>query len=103
MSERKEEKQANGGVTIHGGSAGPAPEPGTETNELALFSLFLGVFWVFGFGSVAAIYLGWKALREIGQNEARERGRIFAWTGIVTGLFGLTSVALIFAVAFAPS
>ena len=101
MSKRRPENETDASRGHEEGPQAPL-EPGTEANELALFSLFLGIFWVFGFGSLAAIYLGWKALREIGQDEQRERGRVFAWTGIATGLFGLTSTGLIIVVALKP-
>lgn len=77
-----------------------APDFGApETNGYALASLILGIFWLFGFGSLAAIYLGFRALREISVADGRQSGRAFAWGGIVTGLFGLTSSGLIIAVA----
>lgn len=68
---------------------------GRETNELALISLVLAVFWLFGFGSVAAIYLGAKALREVAASEGRESGRAIAWAGIASGVFGLTGTAFV--------
>ena len=70
-----------------------------EANTYALISLFLGIVWLFGFGSLAAIYLGIKALREIRRSGGEESGRAFAWGGIITGLFGLTSCGLVIAVA----
>lgn len=70
-----------------------------EANTYALISLFLGIVWLFGFGSLAAIYLGFKALGEIRRPGSEESGRAFAWGGIVTGLFGLTSSGLVIAVA----
>ena len=72
---------------------------GRETNELALISLVLGIFWLFGFGSLAAIYLGRKALIEIADPRRGESGRVFAWAGIASGIFGLTSTGLVIAVA----
>lgn len=101
MSERRLENERDASHRHEEAPQAPV-EPGTETNELALFSLFLGIFWVFGFGSLAAIYLGWKALREIGDDEQRERGSVFAWTGIATGFFGLASTGLIIVVALKP-
>lgn len=70
-----------------------------EANTYALISLFLGVVWLFGFGSLAAIYLGFKALAEIRRPGSEESGRAFAWGGILTGIFGLTSSGLVIAVA----
>jgi hypothetical protein len=71
---------------------------GRETNELALISLVLGIFWIFGFGSIAAIYLGHRALREIADPARNEGGRAFAWAGIASGIFGLTSTAMVIAI-----
>ena len=70
-----------------------------EANTYSLISLFLGIIWLFGFGSLVAIYLGAKALREIRRPGSEESGRAFAWAGIVTGIFGLTSSGLVIAVA----
>jgi hypothetical protein len=81
------------------GSGISPEESAKETNELALISLALGVFWLFGFGSIAAIYLGRKALGEIAQVERHESGRAFAWAGIASGVFGLMSTGLVIAVA----
>lgn len=72
---------------------------GRETNELALISLALGIFWLFGFGSIAAIYLGRRALREIADPARNEGGRAFAWAGIASGIFGLTSTGMVIAIA----
>lgn len=75
-------------------------DSGDEANELALISLALGIFWLFGFGSLAAIYLGRKALIQIAEPDRHESGRAFAWAGILSGIFGLTSTGLVIAVAF---
>ncbi len=91
--------KGNGGVSVHQEVDQTTTDSDTETNELALFSLVLGIFWLFGFGSIAAIYLGRKALVEIDTPERRESGRVFAWGGILSGLFGLTSTGLVIAVA----
>lgn len=77
-------------------------DSGAETNELAVASLFLGIFWVFGFGSVAGIWLGVKSLREIERSDGGEGGRAFAWAGIVSGGVGLISLGFIFVIAFGP-
>lgn len=95
------EPTENGGISLSGDAEKRRSDSGRETNELALISLALGIFWLFGFGSLAAIYLGWKALSEISRAGGREGGRAFAWTGIASGVFGLMSTGLIFAVAFA--
>jgi len=92
--------QGNGGISIQSEASARQEDSGKETNELALISLVLGIFWIFGFGSVAAIYLGHKALVEIAKPERHESGRAFAWAGIASGIFGLMSTGLVIAVAF---
>ena len=78
-------------------------ETAPETNGLALTSLFLGIFWIFGLGSIAAIYLGHRALKEIDASDGRQDGGGFAWAGIVAGVFGLISVGLVIAIAMNPN
>lgn len=72
---------------------------GPETNGKAIASLFLGIFWLFGFGSLAAIVLGISADREIRASAGRQSGRAFAIGGIVSGVFGLISVGFVIAIA----
>lgn len=75
---------------------------GREVNELAVISLALSIFWVFGLGSIAAIYLGVKALREIAASGGRESGRALVWTsmaGSAVGLFGTSMVVAVWATA----
>ncbi len=79
-----------------------SPQGAEETNGLALTSLFLGIFWIFGLGSLVAIYLGHRALREIEASDGRQGGRAFAWAGIASGVFGLISVGLVIAIAMNP-
>lgn len=76
---------------------------GPETNGLALASLFLGIFWIFGIGSIVAIYLGHRGLKEIDASSGEQSGRAFAWAGIVSGLFGLISLGLVIAIAMNPN
>lgn len=71
---------------------------GREMNEKAMVSLGLSIFWVFGFGSAAAIYLAVQALREIAASEGRESGRAMAWTSIGASAVGLFGTALVAAV-----
>jgi hypothetical protein len=83
--------------------AEPDTDSGPEANGLALTSLFLGIFWIFGIGSVVAIYLGHKALKEIEASDGGQSGRAFAWTGIASGVFGLISLGLVIAIAMNPN
>ncbi len=80
-------------------AAGAEGSAGPETNGFALASLLLGIFWLFGLGSVAAIYLGIRALNQIQRAEGQQTGGALAWGGICAGIFGLFSVGLVIAVA----
>lgn len=70
---------------------------------MALASLFLGIFWLFGFGSIAAIVLGLRAEREIRHSQGAQSGRALAIGGIVSGALGLVSVGFVVLIAVQPS
>lgn len=91
--------EGDGSVALGDEAEARRESSGKEANELALISLVLGIFWLFGLGSVAAIYLGRKALTQIAEPGRSESGRAFAWVGIVSGIFGLMSTGLVIAVA----
>jgi hypothetical protein len=77
-------------------AAGPGEEA-AETNGLAIASLFLGIIWLFGIGSVLAIVLGYLGLREINASNGRQGGRAIAIAGVVVGIVGLASFAILIA------
>ena len=54
---------------------GVGSEDSADTNGLAIASLFIGIIWLFGAGSVAAIWLGYRALREIDSSGGEQGGR----------------------------
>lgn len=70
-------------------------EEGAETSELALASLALSIVWLFGFGSIAGIYFARRSLREIRESEGAIGGRALAIAGLVIGVLGLGSTALV--------
>jgi uncharacterized membrane protein len=70
-----------------------------ETNELAIASLCLGIVWIFGIGSAAAIVLALLSLRQIRESDGTQGGRSLAITGLIAGLAGISS--LIFMLYFA--
>jgi len=72
-------------------------DEGRETSELAIASLFLSIVWLFGLGSIAGLYLGRRSLREISGSEGRIGGRGIAIAGMVVGVAGLMSLALVIA------
>ena len=64
-----------------------------KTSGMAIASLALGVFWMWGLGSVIALCLGLMARREITRSEGRLTGRGLATAGIVLGALGLLGAA----------
>lgn len=68
--------------------------PQTRTNGLAVASLVAGLcfWWIWGFGSVAAIVLGHIALRQIARSGGVQTGRPLAITGVALGYFGIAVV-----------
>ncbi len=64
-----------------------------KTSGMAIASLALGVFWMWGLGSVIALCLGLMARREIARSEGRLSGRGLATAGIVLGALGLLGAA----------
>ena len=70
-------------------------EDSAETNGLAIASLFAGIIWLFGAGSVAAIILGWNGLKQIEASAGRQGGRAIAIAGIVVGIVGLASLGVL--------
>ncbi len=77
--------------------AGGPGEEAAETNGLAIASLFLGIIWLFGIGSVLAIVLGYLGMREISASTGRLGGRAIAIAGLVVGIVGLASLAILVA------
>lgn len=72
-----------------------------ETSGLAIASLFLSIVWLFGLGSIAGMYLGARSLREIREADGALGGRSIAIAGLVIGIIGMGSLALV--VLFARS
>ena len=70
-------------------------EDAAETNGLAIASLFIGIIWLFGLGSLLAIFLGYYAIKEIGASEGRQGGRSIAIAGVVVGVVGLASLGIL--------
>lgn len=66
-----------------------------ETNGLAIASLFVGIFWIFGLGSVAALVLGFRSLRQIRDSAGAQGGRGIALAGIAVAFAGLAGTALL--------
>jgi hypothetical protein len=73
----------------------PGGEEAGETNGLAIASLFLGIIWLFGIGSVLAIVLGFAGAKQIRQSGGHQSGRAIAIAGIVIGVVGLASLGIL--------
>lgn len=71
--------------------AGASP---TRTNGLAIASLVLGILWLYGFGSIVALILGYIARGQIDGSGGRQGGRGLAIAGIVLGWIGFAAVIL---------
>lgn len=72
----------------------PIVLPPRITSGLAIGSLVCGLFWVGGLGSIAAVILGYLALREIRRNPLRVGGRHMAIAGVILGWLGIAGLAL---------
>jgi hypothetical protein len=78
----------------------PVPGPGEEgapTNNLAIASLFLGIIWLFGIGSLLAIVLGYRGMKEIRASDGHQGGWALALAGLITGVVGLASLGILIA------
>jgi uncharacterized membrane protein len=77
------------------GTAGAGGEEAAETSGLAIASLFLGIIWLFGLGSILAIVLGYLAMKEVRASEGRRGGWAIALAGVVVGVVGLASLGIL--------
>ena len=73
----------------------PGGEEAGETNGFAIASLFVGIIWLFGLGSVVAIILGYVGMKQIEASAGRQGGRPIAIAGIVIGIVGLASLGIL--------
>lgn len=80
----------------HEQAPGPGEE-GAETNGLAIASLFLGIIWLFGIGSLLAIVLGWLGMKEIRASGGHQGGWAIALAGVIVGVVGLASLGILVA------
>ena len=73
----------------------PGGEEAAETNGLAIASMFVGIIWLFGIGSIIAIVLGYAGLKQIDASGGHQSGRAIAIAGIVIGIVGLASMGIL--------
>jgi hypothetical protein len=81
----------------------PGGEEAAETNGFAIASLFVGIIWLFGLGSIAAILLGYAGLKQIDASGGYQGGRAIAIAGIVIGVIGLASFGILIAFLISSS
>jgi hypothetical protein len=78
-----------------GPNGAPGGEEAAETNGLAIASMFVGIIWLFGIGSIVAIVLGYAGLKQIDASGGHQGGRAIAIAGIVIGIVGLASMGIL--------
>lgn len=78
----------------------PIVLPPRVMSGLAIASLVCGLFWVAGIGSVAAVILGYLALRQIRRDPLRVRGRGMAIAGITLGWLGVAGLLIMILLGF---
>lgn len=64
-----------------------------RTDWYAILSFALAALWLFGIGSVLALYIGRRSLRRM-KSQPEVRGRTVAWAGIAVAIWGLGLTAL---------
>jgi hypothetical protein len=55
---------------------------------LAMLTFVLAALWLFGIGSLLALYIGRWSLRRMSVHQAL-RGRTVAWAGVAVAIFGV--------------
>ncbi|HEX2050205.1 MAG TPA: DUF4190 domain-containing protein [Actinomycetota bacterium] len=79
--------------TGRSGTRAPGAAPG-RYNGTAIASLVCSLAWMWGLASLAAIFLGYNARKEIDASGGAERGRALATAGIVLGWLGIVGAVL---------
>lgn len=73
----------------------PIVLPPRTTSGLAIGSLVSGIFWACGLGAIAALILGYLALRQIRREPLRIKGKGMAVAGIILGWLGIVGLAAV--------
>ncbi|MGE4426698.1 MAG: DUF4190 domain-containing protein [Solirubrobacteraceae bacterium] len=89
--------RAADGAASAGGSSTPDTQTLSAVNGRATLSLLLALLWLFGIGSVAAMVLGRRAMREIDAAQGRQTGWGVAVAGWLLGLLGLVGTIVLIA------
>lgn len=61
---------------------------GRRLDRLAILTFVLAVLWLFGIGSLLALYVGRLSLRRMRVHDEL-RGRTVAWAGVAVAIFGI--------------
>lgn len=75
------------------GQRAAAQLPRRQLDRLAILTFVLAVVWLFGIGSLLALYVGRLSLRRM-RVEPELRGRTLAWAGVAVGVFGIGMAGL---------
>ena len=63
------------------------------TDSYAILAFVLAALWLFGIGSLLALYVGRQSIRRM-RARPELRGRPVAWAGIAVAIWGLALTAL---------
>ncbi|MGP0066044.1 MAG: GYF domain-containing protein [Isosphaeraceae bacterium] len=86
--------ESEGSPAPAGSRSADRPNPASRTSVLAISSLIMGVFWMFGLGSLAAIVLGAMSIRQISRSQGMLTGKRLAIAGIIVGIIGLVGISI---------
>jgi len=73
---------------VTGSSPRPQLPLPSQVDRLAILTFVLAVLWLFGIGSLLALYVGRRSLRRMRLQEEL-RGRTVAWAGVAVAVFGI--------------
>ncbi len=66
---------------------------GKRLDRFAILTFVFAVVWLFGIGSLLALYVGRFSLRRM-RVEQELRGRTVAWAGVAVAIFGIGMAGL---------
>ncbi|HSG14550.1 MAG TPA: DUF4190 domain-containing protein [Gaiellaceae bacterium] len=73
-------------MTADAGLTGQGPY--RSLDWLSVLTFVLASLWLFGLGSLVALWVGWLSLRRT-KERPELRGRTVAWAGIAVAVFGV--------------
>jgi len=68
---------------------------GRRTDRLAILTYALAVLWLFGIGSLIALYVGRRSILRM-RVHRELRGRTLAWAGVAVAILGVLVAGLWF-------